>query len=47
MNDNTIDREDSSECIKYFCSKCGYCYESGFRYNRIIKQHVKYVRFNP
>ena len=47
MNDSTINREDSLECTKYRCFKCGYSYESGFRYNKLIKQKVKYVRFSP
>ena len=46
MNQDIIEREDCLECTQYRCSKCGYCYESGFRYNRLIKQTVKYVKFN-
>ena len=46
MNHNTIEREDCLESTQYRCSKCGNCYESGFRYNRLLKQKVKYVRFS-
>ncbi|MFX1504312.1 MAG: hypothetical protein ACFFDH_25350 [Promethearchaeota archaeon] len=47
MTNNTINRADFLEYTQYHCSKCGYYYESGIRYNKLIKQHVKYVRFNP
>lgn len=46
MNDNIIHRENCLECTQHHCSKCGYKYETGFRYNSLIKQHIKYVRFN-
>ncbi|MFX1391012.1 MAG: hypothetical protein ACFE9Z_13190 [Promethearchaeota archaeon] len=47
MINDPIQREYALECTHYHCSKCGYCYESGLRYNRILKKKVKYVRFNP
>jgi len=47
MLNNDIVRSDGGNSTQYQCSQCGYCYESGFRYNTLIKQFVKYVRFNP
>ncbi|MFW9821234.1 MAG: hypothetical protein ACFFE5_16645 [Candidatus Thorarchaeota archaeon] len=47
MDANLINRENSSECTQYYCSKCGNHYETGFRCNSLIKQFVKYIRFNP
>ena len=47
MKDDAIYREYIKECTQHHCSKCGNCYESGFRYNSLIKQYIKYVRFNP
>ncbi len=46
MRDNIINRENCINCTQYQCSKCGYKYEIGFRYNNLTKQHIKYVRFN-
>ena len=47
MKDNAIYREYFKECTQHNCSKCGNCFESGFRYNSLTKQYIKYVRFNP
>lgn len=47
LNANFINREGCSECTQHYCSKCGYQYETGFRYNLLIKQFIRYVRFNP
>ncbi len=38
MKDNAIYREYFKECTQHNCSKCGNCYESGFRYNSLTKQ---------
>jgi uncharacterized Zn finger protein len=46
MMDNVINRQYCLESTQHHCDKCGYFYESGFRYNILIKQFVKYVRFN-
>ncbi|MFW9939333.1 MAG: hypothetical protein ACFFD5_16950 [Candidatus Thorarchaeota archaeon] len=45
MSDSSIARKNCLDCILYYCSKCGYKYETGFRYNSLINQHIKYVRF--
>ena len=47
MTNNIIQREDCVNSAQFHCSACGYYYESGLRYNRLIKQHVKYMRFYP
>jgi len=47
LSRNNSLRSDGGKLTQHQCSQCGYCYESGFRYNKIIKQYVKYVRFNP
>jgi len=47
MKDDAIYRENAKECTQHSCSKCGNCYESGFRYNSLTKQYIKYLRFNP
>ncbi len=46
MLNNDILRSDGGKLTQYQCSQCGNCFESGFRYNRLTKQFVKYVRFN-
>ncbi|MFX1364209.1 MAG: hypothetical protein ACFFCE_04065 [Promethearchaeota archaeon] len=46
MKDDVLFKEDNKECIQYYCSKCGFKYESGFRYNSLIKQYIRYIRFN-
>jgi len=47
MMDNVINRQYCLESIQHHCSRCGYHYESGFRYNTLTKQYIRYVRFNP
>ena len=33
-------------CAELFtCPKCGYAYETGFRYNPFIQNYVKYYKF--
>ncbi|MFX1500184.1 MAG: hypothetical protein ACFFDH_04375 [Promethearchaeota archaeon] len=46
MKDNVLFKEDNKESIQHYCSKCGFKYESGFRYNSLIKQYIRYIRFN-
>ncbi len=46
MKDDAIYRVDFKDCTQHYCTKCGNCYESGFRYNTLTKQYIKYVRFN-
>lgn len=40
---NIVNREVCLKSIQHHCSQCGYCYESGFRYNTLIKQYIKYI----
>ncbi len=47
MNDDIINREGYSDCTLHYCSKCGYHYETGFRYNELIKRFIRYIKFNP
>ena len=47
MKENSISREAFKEYTQHHCSKCGNRYESGFRYNSLTKQYIKYLRFNP
>jgi len=35
---------DEREAVIYKCSKCGYKYELGLRFNKLIKQFIKYIR---
>ena len=46
MTVNSIHREACSESTEHYCPKCGYRYELGLRYSTLLKQNVKYVRFN-
>ena len=46
MLNNDILRSDGGKSTQYQCSQCGNCFESGFRYNKLIKEFVKYVRFD-
>jgi DNA-directed RNA polymerase subunit M/transcription elongation factor TFIIS len=43
LRNNSL-RSDGGKLTLHQCSKCGYCYESGLRYNTLIKQYVKYIR---
>ncbi|MFX0002084.1 MAG: hypothetical protein ACFE9C_13625 [Candidatus Hodarchaeota archaeon] len=45
MNYNVKHQESCLDCTQFYCSKCGYRYEVGFRYNSLIEKHVKYIRF--
>lgn len=45
LSSNISHSENSLECIQFYCSNCGNRYEIGFRYNNLIKQHVKYIKF--
>ncbi len=47
MWSNFSKTSDGGKSTQHHCSKCGNCYESGLRYNALIKQYVKYIRFNP
>ena len=47
MKGDTIYKKDYKECTQHYCSKCGFNYEMGFRYNILTKQYIKYIRFNP
>ncbi|MFX0022579.1 MAG: hypothetical protein ACFE9S_09645 [Candidatus Hermodarchaeota archaeon] len=47
MDDYSINREDCSDCARHYCFRCGYHYETGFRYNSLIKRFIRYIRFNP
>lgn len=40
-------RSDGGKSTQHQCDRCGYNYESGFRYNLLTKQYIKYIRFNP
>lgn len=35
---------DGGETKIYRCSKCGYNYQNGFRFNKLTEQTVKYIR---
>ncbi|MFX1308150.1 MAG: hypothetical protein ACFE8C_00475 [Promethearchaeota archaeon] len=47
MTENSINRDYCLESTQHNCSKCGNCYESGYRYNTLTKQYIRYMRFNP
>ncbi|MFX1317316.1 MAG: hypothetical protein ACFE9T_15745 [Promethearchaeota archaeon] len=47
MSDTYLTHLDGTTYILHCCFECGYHYESGFRYNKLTKQFVKYVRFYP
>ena len=36
-------KDEGYKYVYKHCSQCGYCYESGFRYNTLIKQYIKYI----
>lgn len=40
-----LDRSDESKITIFSCSRCGYNFESGFRFNKLINQYVKYIKF--
>ena len=46
MSSNNILRSDGNKLTQHYCNSCGYHYESGFRYNSLTKQYIKYIRFN-
>ncbi|MFW9988238.1 MAG: hypothetical protein ACFFC3_06245 [Candidatus Odinarchaeota archaeon] len=46
MKGDVIYKEDNKDCTHYYCSKCGFNYESGFRYNALMKQYIKYIHFH-
>lgn len=44
MSTIQIKRSEGGKITNYCCLNCGYNYEAGFRFNKEIKQFVKYLR---
>ncbi len=44
MDCSSSNISDKKEAKIYKCLNCGYNYELGFRFNKLIKQFVKYIR---
>ncbi|MFX1411552.1 MAG: hypothetical protein ACFFA6_14465 [Promethearchaeota archaeon] len=47
MSNTYLTHLDGTTYTLHCCFECGYHYESGFRYNKLTKQFVEYIKFYP
>lgn len=45
MDQNPCDGSFGINATLFTCPKCGFTYETGFRYNPFIQEYVKYYKY--